>query len=174
MQEGTQKYELLVLLPLSGTEEELKAFAGKIEEQLKVAGATISGSAPIQKGRLAYALENVRQGYYHCLQFEMMPATLAEFQRNLLLSGATLRFSIKKINGAFKAFVPSAPAAQRTTSPRVAFRSQVHSMPTTFATASAPPSATATLTQEIIKPEAVKKVSMEEIDKRLEEILGES
>lgn len=167
------KYELIALLPLAGTEEELKTVAGKIEEKITAAGGTVVGSKALQKGRLAYAVGKARQGYYHCLQFEMDPKVLGEFRRGLLLSGLALRVEIKKVEGEFKVFVPSAPASR--TVPARPGRPLAPVAPLAVAKiAPIATVATTTLSQESVKPEETKKISLEEIDKRLEQILGET
>ena len=161
------KYELLAILPLTGTDDEMKVMAQKIEERIKSANGAIYASTPLQKGRLAYAMGRVRQGYYHLIQFEVEPPALAEFRRALILSGETTRFTVSKINGEFKSFIPSAPKASPVSKPRA--------MPGRPAVQYAPvaPAAAAPRVQETVKPEAAPKVSLEEIDKRLEKILGE-
>ncbi len=165
-----QKYELLALLPLTGTDEEMKAMGGKIEERLKTAGGTVFGSMALQKGRLPYAILKQRQGYYHLIQFEMEEKGLVEFRRDLTLSGDVLRFDVTRVEGEFKKFVASAPRVSPSRITRVAS----HAAPISATYAPAVPVATPTLlSQETVKPEEAKKVSMEEIDKRLEEILGD-
>lgn len=171
-----QKYELLALLPLTGTDEELKAVAGKIEQRLIETGGTIAGSMALQKGRLPYSILNLKQGYYHLIQFAMEESAVSEFRRALTLSGDTLRFDIKRVAGDFKKFIPSAPRVSPSRSIRVVPQAMpgagnyAHSYarvvpaPVVYSTA---------LSQEAVKTEEVKKVSIEEIDKRLEEILAE-
>ncbi|OGL66318.1 30S ribosomal protein S6 [Candidatus Uhrbacteria bacterium RIFCSPLOWO2_01_FULL_47_24] len=165
-----QKYELLALFPLTGTDEEMKALALKIEERISGAHGTVHASTSLQKGPLAYALETVRQGYYQMIQFEMEPKVVAEFRRALILSGEVLRFTISKLAGEFKAFAPSQPRVAPGRTPRVP-------QPVSAGVFKAPmptsPVAPSTLSQETIVKEATPKVSMEELDKRLEQILGE-
>lgn len=165
--ETMQKYELLALLPLTNTDEELKGQMQKLEERLKIAGAVVSGNCFIQKGRLEYPIKNIRQGYYHTIQFEAAPAILRELRRDLTLSGDVLRFTISHILGAFKQFTPSAP--RMAASPR-SRQVKIVAPPVAPLPASPPPQAPV---QETVKAEESPKVTMEEIDKRLEEILGE-
>lgn len=164
------KYEILALFPLTATEEELKAGAVKVEERIKETGGTVVSGAPVQKGRLHYPISNTRQGYYHMIQFEMEPSSLPEFRRGLLLAGQTLRFTISKVQGEFKAFMPTAPRATTAYSPRPS-RPVSPQTPVTQTAGVAP--SPSPLSQETIKPEGTPKVTMEELDKRLEEILGE-
>ena len=107
MTDGLQKYEILALFPLTGTEEELKAVAGKIEERIRAQGGTVVSSIGLQRGKLPYPINHIRQAYHHLIQFEMLPAALGEFQRALLLGGDALRFTVSKIKGAFRPFVAS-------------------------------------------------------------------
>lgn len=163
----TQKYELLALLPLTNTEEELKGQMQKLEERLKTAGAVVAGNCFIQKGRLEYPIKNIRQGYYHTIQFEASPPILRELRRDITLSGDVLRFTISQVLGDFKQFTSSAPRMTPSQHPRPirTIVPPVAPLPT-----SPPPQAPV---QETIKAEESPKVTMEEIDKRLEEILGE-
>ncbi|MDO8505443.1 MAG: 30S ribosomal protein S6 [bacterium] len=164
------KYELIALLPLTGTDEEMKAMGGKIEERLKTSGGTIFGSMAILKGRLPYAILKQKQGYHHLIQFEMEEQGLVEFRRALTLSGDTLRFDVKRVAGEFKKFVATAPRV----SPSRQTRVSSHAAPIAVRHAPTVPVSTPTLlSQETVKTEETKKVSMEEIDKRLEEILGD-
>ena len=169
MLETKQKYELLALLPLNATDDGLKAVAGKIESRMTEAGATVQGSTMLQKGRLAYPVNRLHQGYYHTIQFEMEPKALPELRRTLTLSGGAVRFTISKVHGAFKQFVPSAPRV----SPVRPHSTARPIASATYSTAPVVAAPAATLTQETVKPSAAPKVTMEELDKRLEEILGE-
>lgn len=187
MSEGMQKYEFLALLPLSATEDELKVQAGKIEERLKSAGANIIASTPLTKGRLAYEIGQTRQGYYHTIQFEMDPNAVAEFRHALILSGEILRFGITKVKGEFKAFVPYVPKEEpayaraakpavpepRPTPPQVDLGEQTVPTPAPAPTLETPAVSTAPEPPVQEKPAPAPKVSMEELDKKLEEILGE-
>lgn len=163
-----QKYELLALFPLSGTEDELKASAVKVEERLKSAGATVAGSQPLSRGRLCYPIAQTQQGYYHTIQFELEPQALTQLRRDLTLAQDTLRFSISSVSGEFKPFMASAPRLAR---PRFVKTAVPAPVPTSMPSTPATPSA---LAQEAVKPEEAPKVTMEEIDKRLEEILGDN
>lgn len=180
MTETAQKYEMLALFPLAGTEEDLRSAAGTLEDKLKSAGATVASSVPHQKGRLSYALGKTRQGYYHVIQFEIDPGALAELRRSILLSGNALRFTISKVQGAFRPFVPT--VLQKSATERPAVRSarpertfvQQRPIPEPLAVSVPQAGPAAKLAQEKLKPEEMqKKISMEELDKRLEEILGE-
>lgn len=174
------KYELLALFPLTATDAELKAQAGKIEERLKTAGANIVASTPLLKERLAYGIGKIRQGYYHTIQFEIEPSALAEFQRALILSGEVLRFDIAKVKDEFKPFTPSVPRempayARLTKSATPELHPALSDeQPKPIQSPTTPTAASKPLIQEKTAPTPEQpKVSMEELDKRLEEILGE-
>lgn len=167
---NAQKYELLALLPLTGTDDELKTVAARVEEQLKTAGAAVASNVAVSKGRLAYPISRTRQGSYHLIQFEIDPRKVSELERVLTLSGTMLRFTIERRKGEFRPFVAtsSKPMQDRRTPPLI--RRAAHSTVGSFA-ASAP--ATIKPAETISKTEDKPTVTMEEIDKRLEEILGE-
>lgn len=175
MTEGPKKYEILALFPLTGTEEELKAVAGKIEERIRAQGGTVASSVSLSRGKLPYSVGHIRQAYHHLIQFEMLPAALGEFQRALLLGGDALRFTVTKVKGAFRPFVASPakvmPSKVRPVLTRVPFTPA--STPT-FNNSTMP----RTRAIETVSPGEVKKIeekpviSMEELDRKLEEILG--
>lgn len=168
-----QKYELLMLLPLTGTESELLAAASKIEERVRLSGGTVASSTAIHKGKLAYPVKKNRQGYYHLVQFEMEPAQVHEFKKQLLLAQDTLRFTITCKTKEFTPFVPSAPRIPQSLRARTAYKSGETAFQGSIAPAR-PKLTTAAVRENVsIKEDGTPKVSMEEIDKKLEEILGE-
>ncbi len=165
------KYELLALLPLTGTDEELATAASKIEERIRLAGGVVAGGASIHKGRMSYPIKNVRQGYYHLIQFEMEPEQVNEFKRQLTLAQEALRFTVTGVSRDFKAFVLSPPkvfqgAHSRFAKPEVSAAAIAHETLTSSTTITHAPTVVSP------EPETTPKVSMEEIDKKLEEILG--
>ena len=176
MPELMQKYELLALLPLTGTDDELQAVAGRVEEQLKNAGAAVASNVALNKGRLAYPVSRTRQGSYHLIQFEMEPRKVSELERALTLSGTMLRFTIERRKGAFRPFIAtsSKPMQERRAfAPTPTFaRRAAHSY--VGGSAAAVPATMETMpAKSLAKDENKPTVTMEEIDKRLEEILGE-
>ena len=184
MLETVRKYELLALLPLTATDDELKAQASGIEDNIRSAGGTVAGGNSLQKGRIAYPVRKVSQGYYHLIQFEMDPRAVAAFKRSLLLAGKTLRFTLTGAGSEFKTFVPSAPrpAPGRRTAraPAAEFKpvgirnsgSDSAAKPAKFGMPAEPliQATPAMEDQSAEKPPA--KITMEELDKKLEEILG--
>lgn len=170
MTEDTQKYELLGLFPLSGTEEEVGRAAGGVVERLKAAGAAVASSAPVHRGKLAYPIKRNRQGHYQVIQFEIAPAAIGDLHRQLILSGAFLRFTITKVKRNFTPFTPTRVVPQlRGYAERAATKPVAGTIGVPVK--SAPPPSV--LTQEPIKAKDQPKISMEEINKKLEEILGE-
>ncbi len=178
MTESAQKYELLALFPLTGTDDELKSIAVRVEEQLKAAGAAVASNVALQRGRLAYPVSRTRQGSYHLIQFEMDPRKVSELERALTLSGTMLRFTIERRKGEFRPFIATPPKPMQDR--RVAAPAFVRrSVPSYSAAMGAPrigesvAASTVKVGESISKTDAKPAVSMEEIDKRLEEILGE-
>ena len=113
------------------------------------------------------------------IQFEMASAAVQEFRKELTLSSDTLRFAISRIEGAFKVFVPSAPKPTkgRTSSAPAGARPMRPTMsggPVAGSPVAGVQSvASVAHVQEAIKPTDAPKVTIEELDRRLEEILGE-
>ena len=171
-----QKYELLALLPLTGTDAELQSVATRVEEQLKTAGAAVASNVALNKGRLAYPVARTRQGAYHLIQFEMDPRKISELERALTLSGTMLRFTIERKKGEFRPFIATSSKPmqdRRAAAPTPTFARRA--VPFYVGGAAAAVSATTKTmpAESLAKAEDKPTVTMEEIDKRLEEILGE-
>lgn len=96
MQEGTQKYELLYILPAKYTESELKAMAEKINATLTTLGGVVSEFHLLGRRKLEYVIKNVRNGDYTLVYFEAEPARLAKINDTFRLSNDILRHMIVK------------------------------------------------------------------------------
>lgn len=167
-----QRYELTFLLPLISSEEELGKTLEKLAQEVKQLGGQVVNQQLAFQGRLAYPLKGVHQGAYYLLQCEIEPQRLAELRRTLALREELLRLGIQKVSGEFRVF---APAVLK----EAALRPILHSFgrtPPSPPSGLIPPQPTAALGTAPTSgapTTATPPVSMEEIDKRLEKILGE-
>lgn len=145
MDGGPQKYELAFLLSPILTDEESLGLAGKLAGQIEEAGGIIRHQESPQKKRLSYLINKDSNAYFGWMTFTLSPDALNVLEKKLKNLANLLRHLI--VN---EEEVPPQPI--RTFTPR----------PTTARSRSA--------TLEPVKPE--EKLDLEELDKKLEEILG--
>ncbi len=143
MDSDTQLYELGYIVSPSLTEEEARDFHQKIKNETQGLGALIDEEGSIEKRRLSYPIKKVREAYFGHFKFMLIPEKLAEL-KNKIQFPHILR----------ALFIKTKRPPQREISTRPVKMSEPATIKRTEQTDSAPP------------------VSVEEIDKKLEEILG--
>lgn len=150
-------YELVAILPLLAENEQKEAIE-KINKLLQEAGASVTGENGIlSRGRLAYEVKGVRQGQHLSLFFETASDKLPEIKKSLNLFKNILRYSINK-----KIKMPVVKEKEKEKSTEI--HGWTLKQETTATEASKETVAPA--------PEKTSKTSLEDIDKKLEEILG--
>ncbi|MDO8499128.1 MAG: 30S ribosomal protein S6 [bacterium] len=163
-----KKYELLLVLPGTLDEKEAEIKSGEILELVKTT-ATETALRVLGKNRLAYPIKQIRYGYFYTVAFQAEPAGLKILQDKLALMRDLLRAIIsaynpkwsvnQKINYAATDAGMSTLVHEETQ--EVARREVVRAKPTP-----AP---------AIVKAKAEDKpVDLEDIDKKLNEILDGS
>jgi small subunit ribosomal protein S6 len=88
------QYELLYILPAKYTEAELKEMSDKIGGIITNLGATITETHQLGTRKLAYAIQNVRNGSYVLVHFDAVPTTVPKMNDVLRLSTDLLRHMI--------------------------------------------------------------------------------
>lgn len=136
-------YQLTYFISSDLTEEEAKAFQGKITALIQEEGGFLGERSTLLKKRLAYPIAQQNQAYLTVLNFQLSPEKLPSLEKRLKEENEILRYLI----------VAEAPA--RETLPPV--RREPKPVPTV-------PSS-----RELKE----KKVELKEIDKKIEEILEE-
>ena len=141
-----KSYELSYLISPELSLEALKAFQEKTTAFLQEQNGVLGNSYESKKTRLGYPIKDKKEAYLVTFYFQMNPEKLAEFEKKLKLEEPILRYIIlsKKVRKQ-KLEIPQ----RKKPSPRTI----------------APP-----LKKE--KPK-IKKVKIQELEKKLEEILGE-
>jgi len=155
-------YELLYSIPAESTEDELRATHGKVAELLKTAKVDLKSHAIVGKAKLAYPIRNIRNGHFAIAIFEAETALVKKLDEMLRLSGIFLRHQIFRIPVGAKPrtlVLPREGEVVDTRMPRPTRRAPVHA-PAVQPGVPIPVSA---------KPE----MSMEELEKKLDEILTE-
>ena len=89
----TRKYELMCILnPVLG-EEAVKALSERVQSMIESAG-TIENVDAWGKKRLAYEIDDQREGYYYLINFSADAEYPKELERNLRITDGVMRYLI--------------------------------------------------------------------------------
>jgi small subunit ribosomal protein S6 len=91
-----RKYEAMYIIRPNIDEESKKAVVDRFNQILTDNGAEISESKDWGKRRLAYEIEDFRDGYYQIVNFVSEPAAVAEFDRLAKISEDIIRHLVIK------------------------------------------------------------------------------
>ncbi|MBU1145975.1 30S ribosomal protein S6 [Patescibacteria group bacterium] len=87
-------YELLYILPGKYTEEEMEGISVKINELVKKHGGEITLTDNLGAKKLAYPIADVQVGNYLVIEFNSEPEKIKELGGELKLTPEVLRFGI--------------------------------------------------------------------------------
>ena len=148
-----QHYEMLYIVHPDFTDEEHAKLTASAENLIKNEGGIISASEMLGKKKLAYPIKKAVAGYYNLLSFDIEPGKLPLIEQKFRLMTEILRFLlvIKKPVKEKPREIRPRPAVIEAPAPRI-FKKEP--------------------TKEKTK-EKLQKVSIEELDKKLDEILGD-
>ena len=155
MDSDAQLYELGFTISPSLTEEEAKEFHQKIKGEAQVLGAFIDEEGSIEKRRLSYPIKKVREAYFGFFKFIFSPQKFADLKTKMNVPNV-LRFLLIKTR--------RAPQRQISTRPMKMADATLNQ------TENSEYQQTVKKTQKSI--DIAPPVNIEEIDKKLEEILG--
>jgi small subunit ribosomal protein S6 len=93
-----QNYELLLVLPGTFSEEEVKPVVDQVVVVLTEAGAQGIIMSDKGKSRLAYPMKHIRYGYFQLGYFEAEPASAPIIQSKLRLMSSLLRVQLNKFS----------------------------------------------------------------------------
>jgi len=168
------QYELLYIVPTQYTDEEIVGIQTKISELVEKFGGKVLRNDSLGKIRLAYSIKKIRHGTYVLVHFNGEPSEIQELDRQLKLAEEVLRHTIvmreddaleKEYQiSSYVAPLSEEARAQKKEMPRTTFSAPVSTPVTTTVKEIAPPTPSATSTEE-------SKMSIEELDKKLDEIL---
>jgi len=91
-----EHYELLYLLPMSYTEEEIKPIVEKVASLIKENNGQITKDANLGKQKLSYTIKHNSHGYYLLYEFDLPKVNLQKLNKALSLNNEVLRFLITK------------------------------------------------------------------------------
>ena len=81
-----QKYELLYIVPAKYTEDELKKLTGKVGEIVAKTGGAVTETIVLGKRKLAYPIQHVRYGYYVLVHLDAEKDVVEKLNRTLRLT----------------------------------------------------------------------------------------
>lgn len=143
-------YEILYIINGEITEEEQLKITTALEAMINKAGGKIISTENLGKKRLSYPIKKIKAGYYLLSQFELAPLDLKEVEKKIKLINEIIRFLIVKKEPVVTLEKPSKPASPVFKKEAPVFKKE-----------------------ETKKPEKKEKVSIEELDAKLDEILGD-
>jgi small subunit ribosomal protein S6 len=150
-----ERYELLYIIPAKYTEAEIAQLMERIKGVVIAAGANVSEMHDLGKRKLAYPIQHVRHGNYVLAYFEADAAAVAKLNDTLRLSAEILRHMIVA-RDPYLTNIPSLVEVEQRAEGDDAPRPRQMAAPVQQA------------------PVAVKDpLTMEELDKKLDEILTE-
>lgn len=93
-----QQYELLFILPGTLGEQDVEPAVAAVLDIIKDKGAEIVSQGDMGKSRLAYPMRHIRYGYFRMCRFEAGPEQVIEIQKKLRLMNDVLRVILKKVD----------------------------------------------------------------------------
>jgi small subunit ribosomal protein S6 len=91
-------YEVTYILRPSLEENEVEARASAIADIVKSQGGEIVSVEKLGRKRLAYEIDDVREGNYVVMQFKSLPAVSKELERQLKLHEDVLRALVVRLD----------------------------------------------------------------------------
>ncbi|MDD3593886.1 MAG: 30S ribosomal protein S6 [Candidatus Gastranaerophilales bacterium] len=86
-----KKYELLSIIKPNLDIEEVDKVLSQLEETIKNLGGTITNTDKIGRKKLAYDIDNYRDGFYTVTKLELPQEAIKTLKRNLKLNDNFLR-----------------------------------------------------------------------------------
>jgi small subunit ribosomal protein S6 len=94
----SRQYELTYILPPSLAEDEITAMQETVQGWIAMHGGEITKVSQWGRRRLAYSLQNYKEGYYILYQFTTAPNNLKDLDRRLRLDTSVLRHLIIRLD----------------------------------------------------------------------------
>lgn len=168
----TNHYELTYIVPMSYTIDELPAITKKVAAILTEHGAEKLKEVSLGKLKLAYQLNKFSHGYYQVVEFDAPGQSLIEVNKALKLTNEVLRYLLvsKRIKGEEELRIEQRlreKIAKQSLERKSIFDEETDEEDTKPARKPAAPVRT-----HVAAPIEKEKVNMEDLDKKLDEILG--
>jgi len=103
-------YELVFIVTPEVEGEELDDVISSITRLIERAGGRVAQVTPWGLRRLAYSIQDYREGYYFLMYVELDPQAVMEFENALVLVEPVLRYLIVRPQGEVKLAQPASEA----------------------------------------------------------------
>jgi small subunit ribosomal protein S6 len=160
----TEHYEILYILPVSLTPEETTPFVEKVASLIKDNGGEITKDDNLGKQKFAYPIKSQTHGYYFLYEFDLPKAHLAKLTRLIQLTPEVVRFMIVKKKIKTEKEITDEKELQEKLAKRK--EKEIEKMK-----ADKESTATKTAEDKDKKTSGKEKMSLEDLDKKLDEIL---
>ncbi len=87
-------YELTLIIRSDLSEDNIAAALEQVQQWVKAEGNEVLSVEPWGRRRLAYPINDQREGYYYLMQLSLQPRSIAEIERNLKLRDEFLRYML--------------------------------------------------------------------------------
>jgi small subunit ribosomal protein S6 len=87
-------YELTLVVRPDLSEDNMAAALDQVQQWVKAEGNEVLSVEPWGRRRLAYPINDQREGYYYLMQLSLQPRSIAEIERNLKLREEFLRYML--------------------------------------------------------------------------------
>ncbi|MFA6534378.1 MAG: 30S ribosomal protein S6 [Patescibacteria group bacterium] len=164
-------YELLYIIPVKYTVDELPAIKDKIRGFLTEHQASLTHEEDLDKRKLAYPIKQVYHGFYGVMEFNLPTRQLKSLNTSLRLAGEVLRHLIvvKKVRTATEIALEKTRRAKAEAAEEEKLKDKIKAQTPTS------PKAFGTEKPAEVKKDSDKgKLSLEELDKKLDELIDES
>lgn len=90
----TNKYEAFYIVPAAMSDDEVQKVADHFKDVVEKNGGTVESAAKWEKRKLAYEIEDHREGNYVLMNFDAPGEVPAELNRLMLISDDIIRHRI--------------------------------------------------------------------------------
>ena len=94
---GLRAYDVLLIVDPRLTEEEVAQLSDRLQESLVSLGGEVVSVENWGKRRLSFELQKQREGQYLLFQAKATPPVVREYERQLRLNDAVLRFMTTRV-----------------------------------------------------------------------------
>jgi small subunit ribosomal protein S6 len=102
---------MLLIVDPRLTDEEVAQVGGRLQETLVTLGGEVLGSEDWGRRRLVFELRKQREGHYLLFQVRATPTAIREYERQLKLNEAVLRFLTTRVVEGRRKLTPPGVAA---------------------------------------------------------------
>lgn len=161
-----QNYELLYIVPTQFAETEIDGIRAKVAAMVEQTGAKVTRNESLGKLKLAYPVKHQRHGTYVLVHFDAEPSAISGLDRALRLSDEVLRHIVVERDPATdkKTYQIASYVAPLSEEAREMRRGSLDAAPRR-------PVAQAPVAEAAVPVATEPSMSMEELDKKLDEIL---